>query len=144
VAHDGRTVAKPLERILAVEDEPDIRAVLELCLRNLGGYTVLACGSGAEALRQAPDFKPDLLLLDVMMPVMDGPGTLQALRQQPATAEVPAIFLTAKIQTQEVASLRSLGAAGVVAKPFDPLTLCGEIQGIWAGLPDPAPGGSHA
>ena len=123
---------KTLQRILAVEDEPDIRAVLELCLHSLGGFTVLACRSGEEALAQAAGFGPDLLLLDVMMPVMDGPSTLRALREDPGLAPVPAIFLTAKVQSKEVEFLNGLGAAGVVAKPFDPTTLCAEILGIWA------------
>lgn len=136
-------MSKPLLRILAVEDEPDIRAVLELCLRSLGGFTVLVCESGEEALKQARSFGPDLMLLDVMMPVLDGPATLKALRQQPELAQVPAVFLTAKIQTQEVASLLTLGAAGVVAKPFDPLTLCAEIQGIWTKATAPL-GDPHA
>jgi len=124
-------VSKPLQRVLVVEDEPDIRAVLELCLRSLGGFTVLACESGEAALSQARGFNPDLLLLDVMMPVMDGPSTLRALHLDPALAGVPAIFLTAKVQSKEVEFLNGLGAAGVVAKPFDPITLCGEIQEIW-------------
>ncbi|HJU83932.1 MAG TPA: response regulator [Holophagaceae bacterium] len=126
-------MAKALSRILAVEDEPDIRSVLELCLRSLGGFTVLSCASGEEALGQAEAFAPDLLLLDVMMPSLDGPDTLRALRKRPPLAQVPAIFLTAKVRPQELQQLRELGAAGVVAKPFDPATLCGEIERIWAG-----------
>ncbi len=125
-------MAKVLHRILAVEDEPDIRSVLELCLRSLGGYTVLACASGEEAIQQAEAFGPDLILLDVMMPALDGPATLRALRQRPALARVPAIFLTAKVQPQEVQPLLDQGAVGVVAKPFDPMALCGEIADIWA------------
>ena len=131
-------MSKPLQRILAVEDEPDIRAVLDLCLRSMGGLTVLTCESGEAALEAAEAFAPDLLLLDVMMPVLDGPATLRALRGRAGLAEVPAVFLTAKIQAQEVASLLALGAAGVVAKPFDPLTLCTEIQSIWSKTTDAA------
>ncbi len=125
-------MAKVLHRILAVEDEPDIRSVLELCLRSLGGYTVLSCASGEEALDRAEGFAPDLILMDVMMPELDGPATLKALRQRPTLAEVPAIFLTAKVRPQEVRLLLDQGAVGVVAKPFDPMALCGDIQRLWA------------
>ncbi len=125
-------MGKALHRILAVEDEPDIRSVLELCLRSLGGFTVLSCGSGEEALAQAEGFAPDLILLDVMMPELDGPATLRALRQRPALAGVPAVFLTAKVHPQEVQILLDQGALGVVAKPFDPMTLCGDIERLWA------------
>lgn len=124
----------PLNRILVVEDEPDIRAVLELCLRSLGGFEVLLCASGAEAIERAAGFGPDLLLLDVMMPALDGPATLRRLRAQPALAPVPAVFLTAKVQPGEVSALQEQGAVDVVAKPFDPMSICGQLQDLWARL----------
>ena len=122
---------KPLARILMVEDEPDIQAIARLALEAVGGFTVSVCGSGAEALASGPAFRPDLVLLDVMMPGLDGPGTLHAMRQGPEMAEVPVVFMTAKVQPQEVATLRSLGALDVIAKPFDPLQLPSMIRDIW-------------
>ena len=123
---------EPLQRILMVEDESDIQAVARLALEAVGGFTVHMCASGFDALKDAPAFGPDLILLDVMMPGMDGPGTLRALRQTPETARVPVVFMTAKVQPQEVAGLKELGALGVIAKPFDPMTLSSTIQQIWA------------
>src|SRR5689334_12272102 len=114
---------RPLNRILLVEDEPDIQVVAKLALEAVGGYTVELCSSGNEALQRGPEFKPDLILLDVMMPGMDGPATLKALRGLPQLAATPVIFLTAKIQTHEVAYYKELGALEVIAKPFDPMTL---------------------
>jgi CheY-like chemotaxis protein len=113
-----------------VEDDPDIRSVAAMALEAIGGHLVHACESGAQAVAAAPGFAPDLVLLDVMMPEMDGPATLRALRELPEMAQTPVIFLTAKAQPQEVARYRSLGALGVVAKPFDPMTLSGQIRKI--------------
>lgn len=121
-----------LSRILYVEDEPDIRAVAKLALEAIGGFTVQVASSGQEALDMAPSFVPDLILLDVMMPGMDGPTTLKSLRQIAALATIPVIFMTAKVQPQEVAAYREMGALGVIAKPFDPMTLAESIQQIWA------------
>jgi CheY-like chemotaxis protein len=125
---------RPLNRILLVEDEPDIQVVAKLALEAVGGYTVELCSSGNEALQRGPEFKPDLILLDVMMPGMDGPATLKALRGLPQLAATPVIFLTAKIQTHEVAYYKELGALEVIAKPFDPMTLSGTIAEIWSRL----------
>ena len=121
----------PLSRILYVEDEPDIRAVAKLALEIVGGLTVELCGSGHEALEKACQFKPDLILLDVMMPGMDGPTTLEALRQQPETAALPIAFMTAKVQASEVERYTGMGAIGVVAKPFDPMQLAGTVKQLW-------------
>ena len=122
----------PLCRILYVEDEPDIRAVAQMALEAVGGFAVIACASGEEALSVAPDARADLLLLDVMMPGMDGPSTLKALRELPATAHTPVIFMTAKVQAAEVALYKGLGALEVIAKPFDPMELSAQIQRSWA------------
>ena len=121
-----------LKRILYVEDEEDIRMVGEMSLVEVGGFEVRACASGPEALAAAQDFAPDLVLLDVMMPGMDGPTVLRELRARPGLAPVPAIFMTAKIMAAEVAELKAAGALEVVPKPFDPMTLPGEIRAIWA------------
>ena len=125
-------MTKPLNRILYVEDEPDIRMVAQMALQAVGGFTVIACASGQEALDAAPGAGADLLLLDVMMPGMDGPTTLKGLRQLPATAETPVIFMTAKVQAAEVAVYKGLGAIEVIPKPFDPMELSTQIQRIWA------------
>jgi CheY-like chemotaxis protein len=125
-------MTKPLTRILYVEDEPDIRVVAQMALEAVGGFTVIACASGQEALNAAPGAKADLLLLDVMMPGMDGPSTLKGLRELPATANTPVIFMTAKVQAAEVAVYKGLGALEVIPKPFDPMELSAQIQRIWA------------
>jgi len=120
-----------LERILCVEDDPDIQAVIQLALEMVGGFTVKLCASGLAALDDVASFQPDLILLDVMMPGLDGPGTLAALRQLPAAATLPVIFMTAKVQPDEVAHFLSLGALAVIAKPFDPMMLAQDIRALW-------------
>jgi len=120
-----------LQRILCVEDEPDIQAVARMALELVGGFQVHVCSSGDEALREVSAFKPDLILLDVMMPGMDGPGTLKALRTLDSVAAVPVVFMTAKVQPNEVTQYRALGALDVIAKPFDPMALPGQVRAIW-------------
>lgn len=127
-------LASDLQRILYVEDEPDIQAVAQIALETVGGFTVKVCQHGQQALAEAAGFKPDLLLLDVMMPDMDGPTTLAELYKQPELAHIPAIFMTAKVQPQEVAQLRTMGAVDVITKPFDPMTLSDQIRKIWADI----------
>jgi CheY-like chemotaxis protein len=105
------------KRILVIDDDPDIQAVLEVVLHDLGGYVVTMCQSGSEALRVAPDFAPDLILLDMMMPEVDGVMTLQCLRALPELADIPVVFLTARI-TDPAALLQLPGVVGVIAKPF--------------------------
>ncbi|MBI1206865.1 MAG: response regulator [Azospirillum sp.] len=122
----------PLSRILCVEDDPDIQTVLRLALEELGGFTVEICSNGHEALRRAPEFRPQLILLDVMMPGMDGPATLAELRRLPATAATPVAFVTAKAQPQELKRYLELGVVGVIRKPFDPDTLPDELTALWA------------
>lgn len=120
-----------LRRILYVEDEADIRTVARMALEAVGGFEVIECASGAEALAAAPTARADLILLDVMMPGIDGPGTLQALRAIPQTASTPVIFMTAKVQAAEIAQYRALGALDVIAKPFDPMQVSDELLRIW-------------
>lgn len=122
---------RDLKRILYVEDEPDIQAVARIALEHVGGFTLEVCTSGQEALEKCPGFKPDLLLLDVMMPGMDGVSTLQALRAIPGCEHTPAMFMTAKVQPQEIAQLRLQGAIDVIPKPFDPMTLSENIKSLW-------------
>lgn len=120
------------QRVMYVEDDPDIRAIAEIALQDVGGFRALLCESGAEALDTAKAFGPELVLLDVMMPGMDGPETLRALRELPGMAQVPVIFMTARLQRSEIEEYRALGAVGVIPKPFDPMTLADQISEILA------------
>ncbi|MBI2840178.1 MAG: response regulator [Acidobacteria bacterium] len=125
-------MTRPLLRILLIEDEPDIQAIARLALEGIGGFTVEICSTGAEAIQKAPVFAPDMILLDVMMPGMDGPTTLRALRGIESVATTPVVFLTAKVHPKEVAHYRELGAVDVIRKPFDPMSLSETLRSIWA------------
>ena len=124
-------MTRPLNTILYVEDEADIRTVAQLALETVGGFTLTVCSSGEEAVQVGPSSHPDLILLDVMMPGMDGPTTLAALRKDPALADTPVMFMTAKVQPSEIQQYRDLGALDVIAKPFDPMTLADQVRSIW-------------
>jgi two-component system OmpR family response regulator len=119
-----------LRKILLVDDEADIRLIAEISLSSLGGWEVLQAGSGREALELAARERPDLILLDVMMPGMDGMTTLQKLREQEHGATTPVIFMTARVQKAEIDRLLALGVRGLIPKPFDPMTLPEEIRAI--------------
>ena len=121
-----------LNRILYVEDEPDIQAVAKIALEAIGGFTLEVCACGADALARGAAFSPDLILMDVMMPGMDGPTTLQELRKIPSLQTTPAIFMTAKVHPSEIDELKQSGAVDVIPKPFDPLTLAEKINAIWS------------
>lgn len=114
-------------RILVVDDEDDIREVAQLSLEMMAGWEVLPAHSGAEGLRMAEEERPDAILLDVMMPGMDGPATFRALRSNPATAQIPVILLTARAAGAERGTLLELGVDGVLTKPFDPTELHLEV-----------------
>ena len=120
-----------LQSILMVEDEDDIREVARLALETVGGLRVEMCASGEEALQKAAGFAPDLILLDVMMPGLDGPSTLQRLRQLPELEKTPVVFMTAKVMQSELDEYRALGAVDVIPKPFDPMTLANQLQQLW-------------
>ncbi|EME68830.1 response regulator receiver domain-containing protein [Paramagnetospirillum caucaseum] len=124
----------PLSRILYVDDEVILQKVVRISLEKLGGFTVAVAGSGEEALEAIPAFRPDLILLDVMMPGMDGPDTLAALRADSATRGLPVIFITAKAQAEEIGRFHSLGVADVITKPFEPADLVAQIRRVWAAL----------
>lgn len=124
-------MTRPLNTILMVEDEPDIQTIARLALESLGGFTVHICSSGQEAIEKAPLINPDLILLDVMMPGIDGPTTLRELRKLESLGQTPIIFMTAKVQPQEIEDYKKLGAMDVIAKPFDPMTLADNVRGIW-------------
>jgi CheY-like chemotaxis protein len=115
-------------RVMHVEDEPDIREVVEVSLGLDPEIESRSCGSGEEALDLVLDWPPDIILLDVMMPGMDGPATLARLRDDPRTANIPVIFMTARAQTRELDTFRALGAIGVIPKPFDPMTLAASVR----------------
>lgn len=120
-----------LHRVLMVEDDLDIQIVARMALEAVGGYTVEMCSGGQQALDVVEQFGPDLVLLDVMMPDMDGPTVLQHLRERTATARLPIVFMTAKAQAHEVSAYREMGALDVISKPFDPMTLSAKLAEIW-------------
>jgi CheY-like chemotaxis protein len=121
-----------IESVLLVDDDPDIRMVSGLSLTRVGKWAVHAAASGAEALALLATVRPDVILLDVMMPLMDGPTLLGRIREIPALAHVPVIFLSAKVQAREVKRYLELGAAGVIVKPFDPMKLPDDIRQLLA------------
>ena len=125
---------KELKKILYVEDEADIREIAKISLEELGGFTVKYCSSGKEALDVAESFAPDLFLLDVMMPVLDGPATLKELRKIDSLKDVPAIFMTAKVQGSEIEQYKKIGAIEIISKPFDPMILADLIKSSWKNI----------
>jgi CheY-like chemotaxis protein len=115
-------------RVIHVDDEPDIREVVEISLGLDADIEMRSCGSGKEALALAAAWQADIILLDVMMPMMDGPATLARLRSNAETASIPVVFMTARAQTRELDIFRSLGAVGIICKPFDPMTLAASVR----------------
>lgn len=120
-----------LRRILYAEDEPDIVEVVKIALGDLGGFDLETASGGEDAVKKARSFAPDLILLDVMMPGMDGPTTLAHLRKVDELKNVPVIFMTAKVQPGEIEHFKQLGAIDIIAKPFDPMTLAEVVRKIW-------------
>lgn len=120
-----------LKRILHVEDDPSIQAVAKVALEAIGGFQVLSCASGQQAVEEVEQFAPQFILLDVMMPGMGGPETLTLLGQRVDLSTIPVAFMTAKVQPGEIEHLRKLGAQDVIIKPFDPMRLASQIQAIW-------------
>jgi two-component system, OmpR family, response regulator len=130
VRASNRGFTVQVQKVLLVDDEPDIRRLAQLALRTVGALDVLLASSGREALELVSAERPDLIVLDVMMPGMDGQTVLNRLRSDPLTAGIPVILLTAKAQLHEVDEYLKGGAAGVIRKPFDPMTLADEIRRI--------------
>lgn len=120
-----------LQHLIYVEDEPDIQSIVKLALETLGNMSVDVFSSGEEALKHAPDLSPQMVLLDVMMPGMDGPATMTALKSLPNYGSLPYIFITAKNRPEEVKDLMNMGAFRVLPKPFDPLMLATELKSLW-------------
>jgi CheY-like chemotaxis protein len=124
-------MTRPLQSVLYVDDEPDIREIAELALGLDGTLQVRTAASGVQALAVAGASPPDLILLDVMMPDMDGPATLARLRADPQLASVPVVFITAKTLPAELVRFRELGAVDVISKPFDPMRLLEQVRLVW-------------
>lgn len=122
-----------LNKILYVEDDPDIQRIAQIALEKVGGFEVRICSSGQQALNEVAGFSPDLVILDIMLPEMDGLSILAALRRNEATAQIPVVFMTARVQADEVEEYRRRGAIDVIFKPFDPMTLSGKLQDLWNG-----------
>jgi len=117
-------------KILIIDDEDDIREVAALSLESVAGWDVVTANSGAQGLARAIEHKPEAILLDVMMPGMDGPTTFRELRNNPATAKIPVILLTAKVQSSDQRRFADLGVQAILFKPFDPMTLSSQIAGV--------------
>ena len=122
-------------RILYVDDEPDLREIAVLALELDPDLEVQACADGMEAIAKAASWRPHLVMLDVMMPGMDGPETLAGIRTTPGCERMPAVFITARTQSVEVRQLMNLGVLGVIPKPFDPFDLAGQVRAFLNGAP---------
>jgi two-component system OmpR family response regulator len=115
-----------------VDDEEDIREVTRLALEQVGHYSVCSCESGAAVFEMLSDFSPEIILLDAMMPILSGQEVFRLLSQMPKGASTPVVFMTARVQPTDIAAFNALGAAGVIQKPFDPMTLAHQVEEIWA------------
>lgn len=118
-------------KILYAEDEPDVQTIVEISVWSTSNNEIKTCQNGKLLLECVEEYKPDLILLDVMMPEMDGPTTYKSLQLNEKTKDIPVIFITAKAQTHEVQLFKETGVIGVITKPFDPVSLCSDIQKIW-------------
>jgi two-component system, OmpR family, response regulator len=125
----------PLNRICYVEDDPDIQRIVRLTLERVGKMTVEVVGDSTKAVETIAAFKPDLVMLDWMMPVMDGPAVFRAMRERAETRDLPVVFITAKASRKELDELSAMGAAGTISKPFSPKDLPDQLRGIWKTLP---------
>ncbi len=121
----------PLKKILYAEDETDIQTVVELTVQAMSNYKIKVCDNGQKLMDCVEDYQPDLVILDVMMPEMDGPTTFRHLKHNEKTQDIPVIFMTAKAQAHEVSDFKECGVIGVITKPFDPIKLCEKITKIW-------------
>ncbi|MGH8705822.1 MAG: response regulator [Burkholderiales bacterium] len=126
---------QPLKRVCYVEDDEDIQRIVRMSLERVGKMTVEIVGDSTRAVEAITAFKPDLVMLDWMMPVMDGPAVFRKLREHPETRDLPVVFMTAKASQRELDELRALGAAGTISKPFSPKDLPDQLRSIWNALP---------
>lgn len=119
-----------MRRILLIDDEDDIREVASLTLEATAGWNVITASSGAEGIRMAESEQPEAIVMDVMMPDMDGPTTFREMQKNPAVSDIPVVLLTAKVQSVDQRRFKDLGVAAVLFKPFDPMTLAQQIAEI--------------
>ena len=126
---------RPLNRICYVEDDEDIQRIVRMSLERVGKMTVEVVGDPTMAIEAMTSFKPDLVMLDWMMPKMDGPALFRQMKLRPETSSLPVVFITAKASQHDLDELLALGAVGAISKPFSPKDLPGQLRAIWAKLP---------
>ena len=126
---------RPLNRICYVEDDEDIQRIVRMSLERVGKMTVEVVGDPTRAIEAMTAFRPDLVMLDWMMPAMDGPALFKQMKQRPETSALPVVFITAKAAQRDLDELMKLGAAGTISKPFSPKDLPEQLRAIWAKLP---------
>jgi CheY-like chemotaxis protein len=127
--------AQPLQRVCYVEDDEDIRKIVRMSLERIGKLTVEVIGDPTLAIEAIKAFKPELVMLDWMMPGMDGPTLYRKMLEVPEVRDLPVVFITAKASEKELSELRALGAAGTISKPFSPKDLPTQLREIWERLP---------
>ena len=127
--------ARPLNRICYVEDDEDIQRIVRMSLERVGKMTVAVVTDPTQAIAVINEFRPDLVMLDWMMPVLDGPALFRQMKLRPETSALPVVFITAKASQRDLDELKSLGAAGTISKPFSPKDLPEQLKAIWAALP---------
>ena len=126
---------RPLNRICYVEDDEDIQRIVRMSLERVGKMTVEVVSDPTQALQAFAEFRPDLVMLDWMMPVLDGPALFRQMKLRPETSSLPVVFITARASERDLAELQALGAAGTISKPFSPRDLPEQLRAIWAKLP---------
>ena len=126
---------RPLNRICYVEDDEDIQRIVRMSLERVGKMTVEVVGDPTMAIEAMTAFKPDLVMLDWMMPKMDGPAVFRQMKLRPETSGLPVVFITAKAAQRDLDELSKMGAAGTISKPFSPKDLPDQLRKIWAALP---------
>jgi CheY-like chemotaxis protein len=126
---------RPLTRICYVEDDEDIQRIVRMSLERVGKMTVEVVSDPTQALQAFAEFRPDLVMLDWMMPVLDGPALFRQMKLRPETSSLPVVFITARASERDLAELQALGAAGTISKPFSPRDLPEQLRAIWAKLP---------
>jgi two-component system OmpR family response regulator len=127
--------AQPLNRVCYVEDDEDIQRIVRMSLEKVGKMTVEVVGDPLVSIERMTAFKPELVLLDWMMPGLDGPALFRRMRETPATKDLPVVFITAKASQRELDELKALGAVGTISKPFSPRDLPDQLRALWANLP---------
>jgi len=127
--------AHPLQRVCYVEDDEDIQRIVRMSLERVGKMDVCVCGDPLVSIERMIEFKPDLVLLDWMMPGLDGPALFRKMQEHPETKAMPVVFITAKASPRELEELRSIGALGTISKPFSPKDLPDQLRALWNTLP---------